>query len=167
MNENIDLTKILKDCPIGTEFYHAGYGKVWFCGINLNNNYPILLSFDSNKINTFGVTSKGTVNNTYEGECLLFPSKEQRDWSKFTVPWIKKERFDPKTLQPFDKVLVRDSTCCEWNCDFFSHICNDCGNYPYITITSSFKYCVPYNDNTKHLVGTTEEAPEYYRYWEK
>ena len=64
MNENIDLTKILKDCPIGTEFYHAGYGKVWFCGINLNNNYPILLSFDSNKINTFGVTSKGTVNNT-------------------------------------------------------------------------------------------------------
>ena len=164
MNENIDLTKILKNCPIGTEFYHAGYGKVWFCGINLNNNYPILLSFDSNKINTFGVTSKGTVNNTYEGECLLFPSKEQRDWSKFTAPWIKKERFDPKTLQPFDKVLVRDGTCCEWNCDFFSHICNDCGNYPYITITSGFNYCVPYNDNTKHLVGTTEEAPEYYRY---
>ena len=29
-----------------------------------------------------------------------------------------------------------------------------------------YKYCVPYNDDTKHLVGTTEEAPEYYRYWE-
>ena len=25
---------------------------------------------------------------------------------------------------------------------------------------------IPYNDETKHLVGTTDEAPEYYRYWE-
>ena len=29
-----------------------------------------------------------------------------------------------------------------------------------------YQYCIPYNDETKHLVGTTEEAPEYYRYWE-
>ena len=166
MNENIDLTKILKDCPIGTEFYHAGYGKVWFCGINLNNNYPILLSFDSNKINTFGVTSKGTVNNTYEGECLLFPLKEQRDWSKFTAPWIKKERFDPKTLKPFDKVLVYDiyDICEGWACSIFSHIRES--EYPYSTSSGSFKICIPYNDDTKHLVGTKEKAPEYYRYWE-
>lgn len=26
--------------------------------------------------------------------------------------------------------------------------------------------CIPYNDDTKHLVGTTDEAPEFYRYWE-
>ena len=34
------------------------------------------------------------------------------------------------------------------------------------TDTSGFWYCIPYNDDTKHLVGTEEEAPEYYRYWE-
>ena len=164
MNENIDLTKILKDCPIGTEFYHAGYGKVWFCRINLNNNYPILLSFDSNKINTFGVTSKGTINNTYEGECLLFPSKEQRDWSKFTTPWYKKEKFDPKTLKPFDKVLVRTTNLC-WHAVIFSHIDKATGEFK--CSSSYWEKCIPYNDNTKHLVGTTEEAPKYYRYWEK
>ena len=46
----------------------------------------------------------------YSGECVLFPSRDQRDWSMFTAPWLKNERFDPKTLQPFDKVLVRDGS---------------------------------------------------------
>lgn len=26
-------------------------------------------------------------------------------------------------------------------------------------------YCIPYNEETNHLVGTREEAPEFYRYW--
>ena len=37
----------------------------------------------------------------------------------------------------------------------------------FITITNGeYRHCIPYNDETKHLVGTTEEAPEFYRYWE-
>ena len=77
----------------------------------------------------------------------------------------KKEMFDPKTLKPFDKVLVRDTIFGYWECEFFSHHMDD--TYPYVGITSSYKYCIPYNDETKHLVGTTEEAPEYYKYWEE
>lgn len=166
MNENIDLTKILKNCPKGYKFYSLLFGEVKFQQIRIGFAYPIDIKLKSNIIER--VTSDGKLFDDYDdGECILFPSKEQRDWSKFTAPWYKKEKFDPKTLQPFDKVLVRDGTCCEWNCDFFSHIYNNCGDYPYITITSSFKYCVPYNDNTKHLAGTTEEAPEYYKYWEE
>ena len=92
MNENIDLTKILKDCPKGTEFYHAGYGKVWFCGINLDCSYPIRLSFSEEISDDECVTSKGFIHKNYDGECLLFPSKDQRDWSKFTAPWIKKRK---------------------------------------------------------------------------
>ena len=30
----------------------------------------------------------------------------------------------------------------------------------------SYDKCIPYNDETKHLLGTSDEAPEYYRYWE-
>ena len=48
MNENLNLTEILKGCPLGTEFYHSGFGKVWFVGIDLDNEYssegPILFS---------------------------------------------------------------------------------------------------------------------------
>ena len=76
----------------------------------------------------------------------------------------KKERFDPKTLKPFDKVLGGDYGL-KWGVDFFSHTCND-EYHPYRCVGNIYKYCIPYNDDTKHLVGTKEEAPDFYRYWE-
>ena len=164
MNENIDLTKILKDCPMGWKFYSSIYGNVNFRRIENNAEYPIVFFL----IDKYGitihrnVTKKGLDVAWRDGECTLFPSKDQRDWSKFTAPWYKKERFDPKTLKPFDKVLVRDNINNPWVCDHFSYI-----NHANICITTDrCKYCIPYNDDTKHLVGTKEEAPEYYRYWE-
>ena len=77
----------------------------------------------------------------------------------------KNDRFDPKTLKPFDKVLVRDRYSYKWVCGLFSHIIDDNVEYMYICVGSCNKYCIPYNDETKHLVGTTEESPEFYRYW--
>lgn len=98
-----------------------------------------------------------------DAEYIIFHSKEQRDWSKFTAPWYKKEKFDPKTLQPFDKVIVRDEFGNKWFCSFFSNINN---NYYECIGGLIWKNCIPYNEDTKHLVKTTEEAPEYYKYWE-
>lgn len=163
MNENIDLTKILKNCPVGTEFYHLIYDKVYFFGIDLKDiDYPIHLSNCKDYMTNITLTENGKHLAGFDGECILFPSKEQRDWSKFTAPWYKKEKFDPKTLKPFDRVLVRDRDIEHWICNLFSHIIND----EYLCIGSCFIYCIPYNDDTKHLVGTKEEAPEFYRYWE-
>lgn len=81
----------------------------------------------------------------------------------------KKQRFDPKTLQPFDRVLVRLTKDCIWNATFFSHYDKEVkwGCYPCVTTScKSYDKCIPYNDETKHLLGTSDEAPEYYRYWE-
>ena len=36
----------------------------------------------------------------------------------------------------------------------------------YFVYNDTYKFCIPYNNDTKHLIGTTDEAPEYYRYWE-
>ena len=166
MNENIDLTKILKNCPKGYKFYSLLFGEVEFQQIRIGFAYPIDIKLKSNIIER--VTSDGKLFDDYDdGECILFPSKEQRDWNKFTAPWYKKEKFDPKTLQPFDKVLVYDiyDICEGWACSIFSHIREI--EYPYSTSSGSFKICIPYNDDTKHLVGTTDKAPEYYRYWEE
>lgn len=91
-------------------------------------------------------------------------SKEQRDWSKFKP---KKNRFDPKTLQPFDKVLARDTENSTWRGTLFSYYNkDDRASYPCVTVGYVFSVCIPYNDETKHLLGTSDEAPEYYRYWE-
>ena len=161
MNENIDLTKILKDCPKGWKFYSSVYGDVSFQGI-ADLVYPIQVS--NKRAGVVLLSEKGRFL-IGMGECILFPSKDQRDWSKFTAPWYEKGRFDPKTLKPFDKVLVSDEHHTRWRCSFFSHIVDQI-NYKYFTSDSCYKFCIPYNDDTKHLVGTTDEAPEYYRYWE-
>lgn len=163
MNENIDLTKILKDCPKGTKLYSTICGVVMFNGIDKNSSYPISLCVNPTCFNN--VTSDGRHFKEYNGECTLFPSKDQRDWSKFSAPWYKKERFDPKTLNEFDRVLGSDCNNHTWKCDFFSHI-NKRDLCPYKCVGNSYKFCIPYNDETKHLVGTKDEAPEFYRYWE-
>lgn len=77
-----------------------------------------------------------------------------------------KEKFNPKTLKPFDKVIVKDYPASYWNCDFFSRVDDSTSNHKFITIGYAYKFCIPYNDDTKHLIGTTDDAPEFYRYWE-
>ena len=168
MNENIDLTKILKDCPIGWEFYSSIYGNVNFRRIENNAEYPIVFFL----IDKYGitihrnVTKKGLDVAWRDGECTFFPSRDQRDWSKFIAPWYKKEKFDPKTLKAFDRVLVRNFKTIKWRCEHFSYF--DGSNYnPCIASCCSYMFCIPYNEDTKHLLGTKEEAPEYYRYWEE
>lgn len=74
---------------------------------------------------------------------------------------LKTDKWNPKWFKPFDKVLVRDSQHDTWVATLFSHIGNN-EIYPYITSYTKFKYCIPYNIETKHLVGTTNEAPEFY-----
>ena len=163
--EKINLVEILKDCPRGTKFYSPLFGEVKFDRIDNEDVYPIVII--SNKGRSDYFSTKGKYYISYnEAECMLFPSKDQRDWTKFTAPWYKKEKFDPKTLKPFDKVLVRDAYSQDWTCGFFSHTFVFDNVCKYNVGEILYTMCIPYNDETKHLVGTTEEAPEYYRYWE-
>ena len=163
MNENLNLAKILQYCPRGTKLYSPALGEVTFAAINnYDRFYPIIVKTEDG---TFCFTKQGKLYDIKQSECTLFPSKDQRDWSKLTAPWYKKEKFDPKTLKAFDRVLVRDIRSERWHCEFFSFI-GDYMDFPYVSIATGYNFCIPYNDDTKHLVGTTEEAPEYYRYWE-
>ena len=166
MNENIDLTKILKDCPKGWKFYSLLYGEVEFDKIRKESEYPIVIITKHG--NNSDIKSDGRYYGEYgdDGECTLFPSKDQRDWNKFTAPWYKKDRFDPKTLKPFDRVLGRDRIGRTWKCNLFSYITEN-EPYPYECVENCYEHCIPYNDDTKHLVGTTDEPPEYYRFWEE
>ena len=184
MNENLNLVEILKDCPEGTKLYSTIYGDVEFVKVSNHLEYPIEVKRRYYSIGSF--TNDGRLLEDFPGECTLFPNRDQRDWSKFMTkqsemeelcesqeitkwayisdPLPKQSKFDPKTLQPFDKVLVRDSDVVDWKVQLFSCIIEDEEYYPYVCINESYKYCIPYNDDTKHLVGTKEEAPEFYRY---
>ena len=171
MNENINLCEILKDCPKGTKFYSLVFGEeTYFKGVSLyqGNPRPVFIYGKYGEGHDFCLSRKGHPHADDYGECCIFPSKEMRDWSKFSAPWLNKERFDPKTLKVFDRVLVRFD-CGAWSATLFSHLIDSKfanKKYDIICCGSVFGYCIPYNDDTKHLVGTKEEAPEYYRYWE-
>lgn len=276
MNENLNLVEILKDCPKGTQLYSTAFGDVYFYGISDNEEYPICIAVAGNS-DYRTLTYDGKLWRDYGGECILFPSREQRDWSKFnpkkdglvstcefkdgdilsyqckgfnnrsiyiyryhkrfntsyyvalsgddnefridntgkwalngyndtvrfatedekkklfqaikdngykwnaetkTLEKLVRPKFDPKTLKPFDKILMRDHSTDEWDIGYFSYIkydlsgfdlsdCEEEGEFLIYTAGGpNYWYAVPYNEDTKHLVGTDSEAPEYYRYWE-
>lgn len=167
MNENLNLIEILKDCPEGTKLYSPIIGEVEFKHIKYCE-YPIVTHCkNGNRILSF--TKEGLFfPEGVQGECImLFPSKDQRDWSKFKP---KKPKFDPKTLKPFDKVLVRTGTkrFNVWLPDLISIPPNEVDETILcMTIDTDIIMAIPYNEETKNLVGTNKEAPEFYRYWEE
>ena len=166
MNENLDLTKILEGCPKGTSFYSTIYGEVAFDSIE-EGIHPVILTIKQRN-SPISVTPSGKHLMPYEGECTLFPSKDQRDWSKFERFWDRKaKRFDPHTLHPFDKILARDGEYHIWTCALLSHIDDLNEEYKVITDGTCYTWCIPYNDETKHLVGTTDDCPEFYKWWEE
>ena len=152
----LDLVEILKNCPVGTKLYSTIHGEVVLNRvIDDNVYYQIYVNCITGLV---GYTRDGRFDRRCDGECILFPSKDQRDWSKFKIPV---QEFDYNTLQPFDKVLVRDGDCEHWRCGFFSFMYNN----------EMFCECrwlqgIPYNDETKHLVGTTDMPDEKYIWWE-
>ena len=81
MNENINLIEILKGCPKGTKLYSTIYGDVKFESINEDKSHPIIVRIGEDHTESFSIDGK--IYSFYDGECTLFPSREQRDWSKF------------------------------------------------------------------------------------
>ena len=73
-----------------------------------------------------------------------------------------KPHYDIKNFKPFDKVLVRGSNERKWVIDFYGFvdedifICTGCGYYP---------QCIPFNDDTKHLLGTSDMCSEEFINW--
>lgn len=77
---------------------------------------------------------------------------------------VQSDKFDVSSLKPFDKVLMRDSEDSFWGVGLFAAYIQGY-EYPFRCNTTKWKQCVPYNDDTKHLVGTTDVAPEFYKTW--
>ena len=163
MNENLNLVEILDGCPRGTKLYSSVYGEVEFDSTTDREPFPIIVTkgYHNYRFSNYGRLYLAL------GECVLFPSKDQRDWSKFERFWDKPkvEKFDVNTLQPFDKVLTRCDDSEKWGIDLFGYFDN---LYKGVCCLDAYlQMCIPYNDETKHLVGTTNDCPDYYKWWEK
>ena len=92
---------------------------------------------------------------TEEEKQQLFDAleKEGKAWDAVKKEVVNlKPNFDE--LKPFDKVVVRCSEADRWSIDFFSYKVH---NGYICTGDAWFGYCLPYNDETAHLLGTTDE----------
>lgn len=79
--KDINIYEILKDEEYGTELYTPICGKVWHSGMaNDKDSAKAIWTEDEDGREHF-FDKNGKVSK--EGEVLLFPSKEMRDWSKF------------------------------------------------------------------------------------
>lgn len=87
METEINIVEILKDKPQGTKLYSSACGK---CKLEEVDDKSFKISFYNSK---FGFMNGGEGyldknGKLYDdGECIIFPSKEMRDWSKFA--WKK------------------------------------------------------------------------------
>lgn len=216
MEKDLNLVELLKGAPKGTKLYSPICGECELAEVrDVDGDGAI-------KVQTRAKYTWSFAKNGHflkeRGECLLFPSRDNRDWSTFKVQkegfkvgdhiinketgevriltrkaqqpsegfWIKRvncsfnstevyigeddfnryqkvEKFDPKWLKPFDRVLVRESTSDSWFATLFSHLRDDVC-YPYVINNNcAYEHCIPYNEETKHLVGTTDTEPEFYK----
>lgn len=71
-----------------------------------------------------------------------------------------KQKFDPRSLKPFDKVLVKNDGEI-WSIDFYDRYNSEVETY--FCVGGVFTYCIPYNEETKYLHGNGNKEPEFYQ----
>lgn len=151
MNENIDLTQILKDSPKGTKLYSTALGEVTFLRIESNINdemYGITVEKYNGYCHTF--YKDGRLARCYQdAECTLFPSRDNRDWSTFKAPKPHQH------FEPFQRVLV--FTCGEWTTDLYSHYDKMIKQHIVVGAHPILESNIlPYKDN-EHLLGKKKQ----------
>ena len=147
----INVVEKLKGCPKGTKLYSPLFGEVEFVRIEIGS---IIVKVLDNGIPYSNVTftAEGKLYNIEQSECLLFPSKDNRDWNKFNLT--------VNTFKPFDKVLVRDYIDEKWILSIFGCYEDEVDtDFPYVCLNGRYRYCIPYEGN-EHLLNTPKSPKE-------
>ena len=75
----MNIAEILKDCPKGTKLYSPLLGEVSYIAID---NERIVVTNGA----VYKFMTDGRFWDFKDSECLLFPSKDNHDWSAFKAP---------------------------------------------------------------------------------
>lgn len=147
----INVAEKLKGCPKGTKLYSPLFGEVEFVRTEIGS---IIVKVLDNGIPYSNVTftAEGKLYNIEQSECLLFPSKDNRDWNKFNLT--------VNTFKPFDKVLVRDYIDEKWILSIFGCYEDEVDtDFPYVCLNGRYRYCIPYEGN-EHLLNTPKSPKD-------
>ena len=122
VDEMLDLVSILKDVPEGTKLWSPVCGECELDEINYDTaniakpRITVLYRVPGTiRTKALFFDNYGVIYNCPNGECLLFPSKENRDWLTLRPSKSHKE------FKKFQKVLVKDWRDKKWWAGFYSH----------------------------------------------
>lgn len=100
-------------------------------------------------------------NKDYEA-CLIDIIKTHPDYKELELP---KPHYDISNFHVGMPVLVRDNEGEEWRYTTFSHVTSRFYENKFAAGCTYWSQCIPFNDDTKHLLGTTEPCDEMYINW--
>lgn len=100
--------------------------------------------------------------------CTARPSTEEEQKQLFDALAKKGKTWDaekkaivdlkPKCkFKPFDRVVTRVDDDAIWTANIFSHV-DSYGEYNTIGCVGGYPYCIPYNEETAKLIGTTKDV---------
>lgn len=149
MNKDINLLEILKGIPDGTKLWSPVCGECEVESIIHCDAYPIRATHGKGNGTLFyRFTSQGKLCNNSEAECVLFPSKDNRDWSTFKVPQKHKH------FEPGQKVLIPyyEGNNHKWRLTFYSHYDENAKLHIMVDYTSlPDERVIPYKGNEDKL----------------
>lgn len=165
MDRNLNLVEILKNVPEGTKLWSPIYGECTFLEVDESimadygdgidqPKYPIICEADGAKRS---FTKEGKLfDDNNDTECILFPSKWNRDWSTFKVPKMHKH------FEPYQKVLcvINDIDHKIWAADFYSHYNEDKKQHNLVSGVvkdDADNEVIPYGGNEEKLGKTVEK----------
>ena len=145
METKINIAEILRNKPHGIKLYSPIFGNCTFCYIKDETNNICVKSLygEIRFFNFEGLYNTG-------GECLLFPSKEMRDWSRFA--WKRGDILadnDGETMVIFDKWY--DDTYTSFYCRHYFN-CEDKNHPVYYSefLCTTEKYSFKNNQYANH-----------------
>lgn len=145
MSEKMNIAEILKDSPKGTKLYSPLYGECEFNRIyEREGKKCVEIRFNTKKIY---LNEYGRYFYSSKGECLLFPSRDQRDWAKFQRPFKDGD------------ILVGQNAACSYM--FIYNGCQNKNNIDYYAcLTSLDKFRVHSFADKSNIRFATEEEKE-------
>ena len=160
----MDLSKLLSGCE-GEKFYTLDRGELTLLRVGKYELAFIIEEEFYGKGKRCIYCYENDGRKYKEGECLVFPSKTQRDWSKFNKEEIC-TKFKLEKFHYNDEVLVRDSDKHIWKKRIFNQQrdyngCRVAG----VLHAEDYYQCIPYNDDNKSLYKTKKKPSEYYIWW--
>lgn len=115
----------------------------WNC-ISMSEKYPLACLVEN------GISEQSELY-TNDGKYKSWEDKDIRNREDLSIEITS---FVKIQFKPFDKVLVRQSETCKWEASFFSNITDEVHRYRCCGM--NYMFCIPYDENTAHLIGTTD-----------